>query len=266
MSLYPNRLVVKVGTSTLINGAGRSDLRIFDRLARVLADVQNRGYQVILVSSGAIAVGARKLRMNGTPDSMRLKQAAAAVGQCRNLFLYDRCFREYDKTVAQILLNAEDLRQEERVRHLIQTFDALLELGVIPIVNENDSARPAEAEPDERLFGDNDLLGAEVAVLCGARRLVIFSDMEGLTDRDPGKDPEARLLARTDGKGALYPWPGGSGSHRGRGGVRTKLQAAARAVPQGIDVVITNGKEPQRLYDLLDGRPVGTCFPGRSLR
>lgn len=266
MNLYPNRLVVKVGTSTLTNGAGRSDLRTFDRLARVLADVQNRGYQVILVSSGAIAVGARKLRMNGAPASMRLKQAAAAVGQCCNLFLYDRCFSEYDKTVAQILLNAEDLRQEERARHLVQTFDALLELGVIPIVNENDSVCREEIESDERLFGDNDLLGAEVAVLCRARRLVIFSDMEGLTDRDPGKDSGARLLARTDGKRELYPWPGGSGSHRSRDGVRTKLQAAALAVSQGIDTVVTNGKEPQRLYDLLDGCPVGTCFPGRPLR
>lgn len=139
MSLYQNRIVVKVGTSTLTNDLGKSDLRSFDRLSCVLADIQNMGYEVILVSSGAIAVGSHKLKMASRPTSMKMKQAAAAVGQCRIMFLYDKFFGDYDKTTAQILLNAEDIEQEEKKENLTNTFDALLEMGVIPIVNENDS-------------------------------------------------------------------------------------------------------------------------------
>ncbi len=139
MGLYQNRIVVKVGTSTLTNEIGQSDLRSFDRLACVLSDIQNMGYEVILVSSGAIAVGTNKLNMKTRPTSMRLKQAAAAVGQCSIMYLYDKFFGDYDKTIAQILLNAEDIEQEEKKENLTNTFDTLLEMGIIPIVNENDS-------------------------------------------------------------------------------------------------------------------------------
>lgn len=157
MGLYQNRIVIKVGTSTLTNELGQSDLRSFDRLACVLSDVQNMGYEVILVSSGAIAVGTNKLKMKTRPTSMRLKQAAAAVGQCSIMFLYDKFFSDYDKNIAQILLNAEDIEQEEKKENLINTFDALLELSVIPVVNENDSVSYTEIESEERLFGDNDM-------------------------------------------------------------------------------------------------------------
>ena len=139
MGLYNNRIVVKVGTSTLTNDAGKSDLRTTDRLVCVLSDIQNMGYEVVLVSSGAIAVGRNKLNMTAKPDSMRMKQAAAAVGQCSLMYLYDKFFGDYDKTVAQILLNADDIEEEEKKENLINTFNALLEMGVIPIVNENDS-------------------------------------------------------------------------------------------------------------------------------
>ena len=168
MGLYQNRIVVKVGTSTLTNEMGKSDLRSFDRLACVLSDIQNMGYEVILVSSGAIAVGTNKLNMKERPSSMRMKQAAAAVGQCSMMFLYDKFFSDYDKTIAQILLNAEDMEQEEKKENLINTFNALLEMGIIPIVNENDSVSYTEIESEDRLFGDNDMLSAVVAVLCRA--------------------------------------------------------------------------------------------------
>ena len=165
MGLYQNRIVVKVGTSTLTNEVGRSNIRSFDRLAYVLADIQNKGYDVILVSSGAIAVGANKLNMKGRPQSMRMKQAAAAVGQCSIMYLYDKFFNDYDKTIAQILLNADDIEYEEKKENLTNTFNALLEMDVIPIVNENDSVSYKEIESEERLFGDNDMLSAVTAVL-----------------------------------------------------------------------------------------------------
>lgn len=265
MGLYRNRLVVKVGTSTLTNEMGQNDLRAFDRLARVLSDVQNRGFDVILVSSGAIAVGTNRLQMKERPFSMQLKQAAAAVGQCRIMFFYDRFFADYGKTVVQILLNADDVEQEEKKENLVNTFNALLEMGVIPVVNENDSVSYSEIESDQRLFGDNDMLSAVVASLCRAGRLVIFSDIDGLYDSDPRLHPDARLLSRIeciDEK--VYAMAGGAGSRRGRGGMRTKLQAAQLATVQGIDTVITNGAHPEILYDIVEGQGAGTLFVGKK--
>lgn len=266
MSLYQNRIVIKVGTSTLTNELGQSDLRTFDRLACVLADIQNRGYEVILVSSGAIAVGTNKLNMKSRPTSMRLKQAAAAVGQCSIMFLYDKFFGDYDKTIAQILLNAEDMEQEEKKENLTNTFDALLEMGIIPVVNENDSVSYTEIESEDRLFGDNDMLSAVVAVLCRAKRLFILSDINGFYDSDPRLHPNAKLIERIDAiDDQVYSLAGGAGSRRGTGGMRTKLQAATLATSQGIDTVIANGKNPQSLYDLLDGKSVETLFVGNHV-
>lgn len=264
MGLYQNRIVVKVGTSTLTNEMGKSDLRSFDRLACVLSDIQNMGYEVILVSSGAIAVGTNKLKMKSRPSSMRLKQAAAAVGQCSIMFLYDKFFGDYDKTIAQILLNAEDIEQEEKKENLTNTFNALLEMGVIPVVNENDSVSYTEIESEERLFGDNDMLSAVVAVLCKAKKLVIFSDIDGLYDSDPRLHTGATLIERIEHiDDSVYSLAGGAGSRRGTGGMRTKLQAASLATAQGIDTVITNGKTPRALYDIVGGANVGTLFVGK---
>ena len=198
MGLYKNRIVVKVGTSTLTNELGQDDLRSFDRLACVLSDIQNMGYEVILVSSGAIAIGANRLKMKSRPTAMRLKQAAAAVGQCGIMFLYDKFFGDYGKTIAQILLNAEDIREEEKKENLTNTFSALLEMGIIPVVNENDSVSYTEIESEDRLFGDNDMLSAVVAVLCRAGRLVILSDIDGLYDADPRLYPSAKLIERIE--------------------------------------------------------------------
>ncbi|MEA4969725.1 MAG: glutamate 5-kinase [Candidatus Pelethousia sp.] len=264
MGLYQNRIVVKVGTSTLTNDIGQNDLRSFDRIACVLADVQNMGYEIILVSSGAIAVGANKLRMKTRPSSMRLKQAAAAVGQCSIMYLYDKFFNDYDKTTAQILLNAEDMEIEEKKENLTNTFDTLLEMGIIPVVNENDSVSYTEIESEDRLFGDNDMLSAVVAVLCRAQKLVILSDIDGFYDSDPRLHPGAKLIERIEAidEGVLS-LAGGAGSRRGTGGMRTKIQAARLATAQGIDTIITNGKNPAALYDIIRGGNVGTLFVGK---
>ena len=195
MSLVQNRIVVKVGTSSLTNDIGNTNLRSFDKLALVLSDVANMGYQVILVSSGAIAVGTSKMGLKTKPESMRMKQAAAAVGQCQNMFLYDKFFSEYGHTIAQILLNASDIEQEEKKENLTNTFEALLENGIIPIVNENDSVSYTEIESKDRLFGDNDMLSAVVAVLVRAEKLVIFSDIDGLYEADPRFNPQAKINA-----------------------------------------------------------------------
>jgi len=265
MKLYQNRIVIKVGTSTLTNELGKNDLQSFDHLACVISDIQNQGYDVILVSSGAIAVGRNKLNLKRHPDTMRLKQAAAAVGQCSIMFLYDKFFGDYDKTIGQILLNAEDIEQEEKKENLTNTFDTLLEMGIIPIVNENDSVSYTEIESEDRLFGDNDMLSAVVAVLCRAKRLVIFSDIDGLYDSDPRLHPNAKLISRIDTiDDTIYDMAGGAGSRRGTGGMKTKLQAASLAAAQGIDTVITNGKNPAALYDIVNGKSAGTLFIGHQ--
>ena len=259
MGLCNNRIVVKVGTSTLTNDAGKSDLRAIDRLVCTLADIQNMGYEVILVSSGAIAVGRNKLNMHEKPDSMRMKQAAAAVGQCSLMYLYDKFFGDYDKTVAQILLNAEDIEQEEKKENLTNTFDALLEMGVIPIVNENDSVSYKEIESEDRLFGDNDMLSSVVSVLCRAKRLVIFSDIDARLHPNAKLIKEIRQIDES-----VYSLAGGAGSRRGTGGMRTKLQAAELAASQGIDTIVTNGKHPEALYDIVNGKQAGTLFVGNK--
>ena len=266
MSLYQNRIVVQVGTSTLTNDAGQNDLRSFDRIACVLSDIQNLGYEIILVSSGAIAVGTNKLHTKPHPASMRLKQAAAAVGQCRIMYLYDKFFNDYDKTVAQILLNAEDMEIEEKKENLINTFDTLLEMGIIPIVNENDSVSYTEIESEDRLFGDNDMLSAVVAILCRAQKLIILSDIDGFYDCDPRLYPNAKRMERiTAIDEKMQTLAGGAGSRRGTGGMKTKLLAAKLATAQGIDTVVTNGKRPSALYDILKGKNVGTLFVGNRI-
>ena len=265
MNLYKKRIVVKVGTSTLTNENGKSDLRSFDGIARVLSDIHNMGYEVILVSSGAIAVGKSKLKKYGKLTSMREKQAAAAVGQCSIMFLYDKFFGDYDCTIAQILLNAEDIKEEEKKENLANTFSALLEDGVIPVVNENDSVSYTEIESEERLFGDNDMLSAVVAVLCRAEKLVIFSDIDGLYEKDPRLFPEAKLIEKIEEiDGGVFSFAGGAGSRRGTGGMRTKLQAARLAALNGTDVIITNGRRPEDLYGIIEEKSVGTLFVGKK--
>ena len=244
---------------------GKAICAPFDRLACVLADLQNRGYEIILVSSGAIAVGANKMHMQTRPASLRLKQAAAAVGQCSIMYLYDKFFSVYDKTIAQILLSAEDMENEEKKENLVNTFDSLLDMGILPVVNENDSVSYTEIESPDRLFGDNDMLSAVVAVLCKARKLIILSDIDGFFDSDPRLNPKARRIERiVEIDEQILSLAGGAGSRRGTGGMKTKLQAAQLATAQGIDTIILNGKQPCALYELIEGKSVGTLFVGKQ--
>ncbi len=260
MGLYQNRIVVKAGTSTLMNELGKSDLKTMELLSRVLCDIHNAGFEIILVSSGAIAFGSNKLGFRMKPENIR-EQQAAAVGQCSMLDLYERFFAAYDTTIAQILLSGDDLEQERRRDNLLNTFDSLLRLGVIPIVNENDSVNFAEIRSEDHLFGDNDLLSAEVAVLCRAGKLIILSDTGGLYDRDPRLHPEAKLRSVVETiDEALFDQLGTRGSRRGAGGMKTKLRAAHRATAAGTETHIIRGKDPEAIYRVIRGEPVGTRF------
>ena len=206
----PRRLVVKVGTSTLTRETGSLNLQNMEKLARVLSDLEGMGYQVVLVSSGAIGIGTKKLRLEERPRELRMKQATAAVGQCMMVHIYDKLFAEYNRTVAQILLTGEDVESPIRSEHLRNTFEALLELGVIPVVNENDSVSSAEIETGQaKVLGDNDTLSAIVARLCGAELLVLFSDIDGLYDADPRTHPDAKLIHHVEAvtPPSWRPWP-----------------------------------------------------------
>ncbi len=265
MSVSKKRIVVKVGTSTITNDSGNIDIRAIDHLCRAISGVENKGYDLVLVSSGAIAVGANKMRLPQKPQEIKLKQAAAAVGQTELMHLYDKLFGEYNRMVGQILLDNEDLSNPERSENLKNTFDALLENHIIPIVNENDSVSHTEIESDKKLFSDNDMLSALVAVFCNASKLIIFSDIEGLYDGNPAKDPNAKLISRVEEiTDELKKVASGSGSNRGTGGMITKLEAAELATAHGIDVLITNGKNPERLYDIIDKKVVGTLFVAKK--
>ena len=260
------RIVIKVGTSTLTNELGNSNLRRMEKLAMVLSDLQNQGSEIILVSSGAIAVGANKMKLSEKPQDIRMKQAAAAVGQCENMFLYDKFFGYYNKTVAQILFNADDILQEEKKENLGNTLETLLEQGIIPIVNENDSVSYTEIESEEKLFSDNDVLSAVVAVLSKADWLIILSDIDGFYDRDPRLYKNAQLISRIEAiDESVYHLAGGAGSRRGTGGMRTKVQAADLATSAGIDTLVVNGKDPAILYDVMDRKHVGTLFVAKRV-
>ena len=256
------RIVVKVGTSTLTRDSGSLNLRSMEHLVRVLADLSGGGHEIILVTSGAISVGTARLGLPERPKELREKQAAAAVGQCRMMHIYDKLFSEYNRTMAQILLTGDDVEDPERAAHLRSTFSALLELGVIPVVNENDSVSSAEIETGHhKILGDNDTLSAIVASLCQANLLVLLSDIDGLFDADPRTHPEAKLLHRvTELTPEILEMAGGAGTWRGTGGMATKLSAARIAMEAGCDMVITNGQRPEDLYGILEGRDVGTRF------
>ncbi|MBR4528842.1 MAG: glutamate 5-kinase [Lachnospiraceae bacterium] len=266
MSLKKNRIVVKVGTSSITNANGEADLRQLDLLCRTISGVQNLGYDVILVSSGAIAVGANKMRLAQKPQEVRMKQAAASVGQCELIHLYDRFFAEYGKITGQILVTGEDIEGAESRQNLTNTFEALLENRIIPIVNENDSVSHREIQSEKMLFSDNDMLSAIVAVFCDAATLVVLTDIDGLYDANPQTHPDARLISRVeridDGIRTLAE---GTSTNRGTGGMISKLDAAEYAMSHGVDMFITNGRKPEKLYDIVDCKIIGTLFAGKKL-
>ena len=250
------KIVIKVGSSTLTYGCGRMNFRRFDHIARVLSDLKNDGRQVILVSSGAGAAGRAKLLLSKRPDTPAKQQAVAAVGQCELMHIYERSFEDYSQTVAQILLTADIIHNPHGLDNVKNTFDTLLQMGIIPIVNENDSVAY-----DEIVVGDNDSLSAIVATIVEADLLILLSDIDGLYDSDPHKNRDAKLIPVVHEITAdIIKGAEGAGSDFGTGGMKTKLHAAQVCKDAGIPMIIANGEEIERIYDIFDGKPVGTLF------
>ena len=258
------RIVVKVGTSTLTYDNGRLNIRRIERLVRTISDLQNRGFEMVLVSSGAVTVGAAKMGLAERPRELAMKQAAAAVGQCELMHIYDKMFLEYGINVAQILLTRENIIDDDQRENIHNTFTSLMRTGAVPIVNENDTVATAELKHIEN-FGDNDTLSAVVARMCGADLLVIFSDIDGLYDSDPRKNPQARLIghvSKIDAK--IRRMAGGAGSAHGTGGMATKVEGAKLAAGAGVSVVICRSHEPDVIAKAIAGTAKGTYFKAGS--
>ena len=250
------RIVIKIGTSTLTHENGSTNLRRIEALCRIVSDIINSGEEIILVSSGAIGMGVGKLGLRSRPSDIAGKQACAAVGQCELMYEYDKLFGEYNHTVAQILLTAPDLSCDDRREKFENTVERLIELGVLPIINENDTVAT-----EEIVFGDNDTLAAKVAVTVGADLLILLSDIDGLYTADPRKDKNATLIAEVkeiDKK--IEALAGSAGSNRGTGGMETKIRAAKIATERGCDMIIANGSSPELLYEIIEGKSIGTKF------
>ena len=255
------RIVVKIGTSTLAHPSGHLNIRRVETLCKIMSDIKNAGHEVILVSSGAIGMGVGKLGLRQRPTDIPSKQAAAAVGQCELMYTYDKLFSEYHHTVAQLLITRDDTANEKRHTNFINTLNRLLELGTLPIINENDTIAT-----DEIVIGDNDTLAAIVAQSIKADLLVLLSDIDGLYTADPHKDETAVLLQqvnKVDEK--ILALAGVSSTTQGTGGMVTKLHAAEICLACGCDMVIANGSRPENLYDILDGKAVGTRFTEKCL-
>lgn len=254
-------VVIKVGTSTLTYPeTGKLNLKRLDVMSRIISDIKNSGKNVVLVSSGAIGVGMSKLGMSERPKTIKEKQAVAAVGQCELMSIYDRLFSEYGTIVAQILLTKDVINDKERNENVINTFNTLLDKGIVPIVNENDSI-----SVDEIKFGDNDTLSATVSNLVNATVLIILSDIDGLYDKNPREFSDAKIIhtvKKIDEK--IENMASGAGTKNGTGGMITKIRAAKMATANGIDVIIANGNDPHIVYDILDGEEIGTIFKGEG--
>ena len=250
------KITVKVGTSTLTHKTGRLNIRRVEELCKVLSDVKNAGHDIVLVSSGAIGMGVGKLNMADKPQDMPTKQAAAAVGQCELMYVYDNLFQEYNHTVGQILITGEDLADSVRHENFTNTLNRLLELGALPIINENDTIATSEIA-----VGDNDTLGALVAASVKSDLFIVLTDIDGLYTADPRRDPNAQLISEvTEITKEMLQGAGGQGSSLGTGGMATKLSAAKIAMDAGVDMIIVNGSSPEIIYDAVGGRSVGTRF------
>lgn len=255
------RIVVKIGTSTLAYATGQLNIRRVEELCKTMSDIRNAGHELILVSSGAIGMGVGKLGLRTRPRDIPTKQAAAAVGQCELMYIYDKLFSEYHHTVAQLLITADNLSNETRHANFTNTLNRLLELRAVPVINENDTVAT-----DEIVIGDNDTLAAMVAESVEADLLVLLSDIDGLYTADPHADPTAKLLPvvhRVDDD--VRALAGVSSTDQGTGGMVTKLRAAEICLNCGCEMVIANGSEPTLLYDIVEGKPVGTRFVGESV-
>ena len=255
------RIVIKIGTSTLAHPTGHLNIRRVEQLCKIMSDIKNAGHELILVSSGAIGMGVGKLGLREKPKDIPSKQAAAAVGQCELMYVYDKLFSEYHHTVAQLLITGDDTASDIRRFNFTNTLNRLLELGAMPIINENDTVAT-----DEIVIGDNDTLAAIVARSVHAEMLILLSDIDGLYTADPHTHPEAKLLhhvARVDDH--IREIAGISSSTQGTGGMVTKLHAADICLGCGCKMVIANGNNPGNLYDILEGKTVGTTFSEERL-
>ena len=250
------RIVIKIGTSNITYATGCLNIGHVERLVKVISDIKNSGKEIILVSSGAIAMGVGKLNLPGKPKDIAGKQACAAVGQCELMYIYDKLFSEYNHTVAQILLTAPDLASEERHTKFENTVSKLLSFGVLPIINENDTVSTEEIE-----FGDNDTLAAKVAEGVSADLVILLSDIDGLYSADPRKDPDATLISEVhELSPEIMALGGDKGSSLGTGGMATKLRAAKIATEAGCDMIIMNGDSPDKLYLATSDGKIGTRF------
>ncbi|MGN0806630.1 MAG: glutamate 5-kinase [Candidatus Coproplasma sp.] len=255
------RTIIKIGTSTLTHSTGKLNFRLFERLCKVISDIKNAGHEVIVVSSGAIALGRSKLQLNQRPTDIPTKQASAAVGQCELMYFYDKYFSEYRQSVAQLLVTAEDLNGGERLVNFGNTVERLLDLGALPVINENDTVATAEIS-----VSDNDTLSALVAVTVKADLLILLSDIDGLYSADPHKDVTAELIPLVEEiTPEIENIAGGSVSGLGTGGMATKIHAATLCMQAGTDMVIVNGATPEIVYDVIEGKAVGTKFTGKKL-
>ena len=251
------RIVLKLGTSTLTHPTGNLNIRRVEELCKVCSDLKNAGHELVLVSSGAVAMGVGKLSLAERPKDIPGKQAAAAVGQCELMYIYDKLYSQYHHVVAQLLITAPDLAEGgSRKAHFHNTLARLLELGALPVINENDTV-----STDEIVIGDNDTLSAIVSATVSADLLILLSDIDGLYDRDPRRAPGAKLIETVPVIDArILSLAGDKGSELATGGMVTKLHAAQIATAAGCEMVIANGEKPEVLYDIVDGKRVGTRF------
>ena len=262
MGLFKNckRAVIKVGSSTLTHSTGNLNLRRIEALVKTLSDLKNTGMEIVLVSSGAVSAGIAKSGLGHRPESLEEKQAMASIGQSELMKIYDRFFSDYGHKVAQILLTRDVVEIPVRLTAAQNTFNTLISMGCIPIVNENDAVSTDELAK----FGGNDILSAHVTRLCNADILINLSDIDGLYDSDPRKNKDAKFIERVENIDEMLSFAGGAGTDRGTGGMEAKLTAAKMVTELGVPMFIMNGKNPEILYDLYDGKHVGTYFTAKK--
>ena len=259
------RIVIKIGSSSLTHAvSGDLNLQKIEKLVRIISDLKGQGKEVVLVSSGAIATGRQALHHPGKPESLAQKQAFAAVGQARLMMVYQRLFAEYNQVAAQVLMTKDTMTNDASRYNARNTFDELLKLGAVPVVNENDTVSTSEI-PYVDNFGDNDRLSAIVSALIGADLLILLSDIDGLFTNDPNTNPDAEFIDTVEKlDDRLLSMGKGPKSKVGTGGMATKLTAAEIATSAGADMIIANGRDFHVIHKIIEGRKYGTLFAGNK--
>jgi glutamate 5-kinase len=253
------KVVIKIGTSSLTYANGQINYERIERLASVLSTIRSSGKQVMLVTSGAIAVGAGKIGLTERPSKLAEKQALAAIGQAELIKIYDKYFSEYNQVVAQVLITKDGVLNPVRRYNAKNTLNTLLNMNIVPIINENDTVSTDEIE-----FGDNDTLSAHVAVVTEADLLIILSDIDGLYNGDPRKDEKAQIISKVKEIEDVEEFAGAPNSNFAKGGMVTKIAAAKLCNTEGIDMIICLGEDPAIVLDIFEGKEVGTLFVGKT--